>query len=329
MPADLPLWTVRKRQEMSLSFRDTRTMNESAVKKARKMLQFVFRGRRLLARDVINPVADRAELSAAQQLIARKRGTIVVDEDDWTSIFLTAFSILKTTTTLLAKNPKGEKVGASVLVGDGLLGLPADSLFKVELNELRNESCSLVEIAGITLDPSVLQRTCWSVGALRSMSSMMGMFSSIFRYAYEHQDATHIVVTTDERSRPLFEVIGFESRAAVSSEGDELVFLMALDIESILARCDSDIASLCLVAGFGNNVTKKAYTLDSFELIEIATRSPEIFRAMSDIESRALIADYPMFAPVLTQLRKNDEAARIRRSTSQDLKGDFLFRNVQ
>jgi hypothetical protein len=302
--------------------------NGRALKRARKMLQFVFHGRRLLARDSIHPVSDRAELSAAQQLIAHKQGTTVIPEDDWTSVFLTAFSILKTTTTLLAKNPKGQNIGASVLVGDGILGLPADSLFKNELNELRKDACTLVEIAGITLDHSVLERTRWSVSALRSMGSMMGMFSAIFRYSYEHQDATHIVVTADECSSALFELIGFESCASDSSHEGSPLHLMVLDIESVLARCDTEVASLCLVAGFGNSVAKKTYSLDSFELIEIARRSPEIFRAMSDLETRALIAEYPMFAPVLNQLRKNDEAARARRATSCDLKGDFLFRSV-
>lgn len=310
------------------SSRRTCVINEHALKRARKMLHLVFHGRRLLARDSINPVSDRTELSAAQQLIARKQGTTVVAQDDWTTVFLTAFSILKTTTTLIAKNPKGDNVGASVLVGDGLLGLPADSIFKGELNELRSDACSLVEIAGITLDQSVMNRSRWSVKALKSMSSMVGMFSSIFRYSYEHQDATHIVVTANDQSSTLFELVGFETCASIISPEGTPLHLLVLDIESVLAKCDSDIASLCLVAGFGNKVARKTYSLDSFELIEIARRSPEIFRAMSDLETRALIADYPMFAPVLTQLRKQDEMARLRRATSHDLKGDFFFRNV-
>jgi hypothetical protein len=59
--------------------------------------------------------------------------------------WLTVYDALPDTTTLIAENKKGDLAGALTLVFDSAMGLPGDSMFKMQLDSLRNDGARLCE----------------------------------------------------------------------------------------------------------------------------------------------------------------------------------------
>lgn len=134
--------------------------------------------------------ANQLELrQAAYELLYKIYSEMGIVKNKSASMWLSIFDALPETTTFVAENNLGEIVGALTLVFDSPIGLPADELYKEEVDELRNAKRKICEFISFGINKSVK-------GSVRILAAL---FYSAYLLAWRIKNATDLVITVHAR----------------------------------------------------------------------------------------------------------------------------------
>jgi hypothetical protein len=145
-------------------------------------------------------------------------------------LWLSIYDALPETTTLVAEDSKGEIGGALTLVFDSHIGLPADELYKKEIDKIRQSGGQICEFVSLGINN----------GGKSSLKILAGLFYCAFLHAWQRKDAAILIITVHSRFEKFycqklsFEKIGPERNyAKVNGEPTVLLCLSLKEINSL------------------------------------------------------------------------------------------------
>ena len=77
----------------------------------------------------------------------------------YNGLWLSIFDALPETTTFLAEDEKGQIAGALTIVFDSPIGLPADELYKTEIDKIRHANRQICEIVSFSINSEAISAT--------------------------------------------------------------------------------------------------------------------------------------------------------------------------
>ena len=107
------------------------------------------------------------------------------DSDLWLSIF----DALPSTTTLISQNAQGLLEGTLTVVFDSPIGLPADALYKEEIDEIRNSGRQICEFVSLGKSKTVKN----------SIKVLACLFYCGFLHAWQRNKSRELVITVHSR----------------------------------------------------------------------------------------------------------------------------------
>jgi hypothetical protein len=107
------------------------------------------------------------------------------DNELWLSIY----DALPETTTFVAENDQGRTVGALTVVFDSPIGLPADELYKKEIDELRDTGRRVCEFVSLGVRNN----------RKNSIKYLASLFYCAFLHAWQREDSLVLVITVHSR----------------------------------------------------------------------------------------------------------------------------------
>ena len=111
-------------------------------------------------------IANQPELrQKAYELLHRLYSKMGIAPSDPNGMWLSIFDALPETATLIAEDDRGELTGALTVVFDSPIGLPADALYKKEVDRIRRSDRKVCEIISLGIN----DRTKGSVKVLASL----------------------------------------------------------------------------------------------------------------------------------------------------------------
>jgi len=133
--------------------------------------------------------ANRLELrQKAYKLLYKIYSKMGIAQDKSTDLWLSIFDALPETTTLIAEDHNGEIGGAITLVFDSPLGLPADELYKEEIDEFRNTGRKICELISFGVNEAIR-------GSVKILAIL---YYSAYLLAWRKNKATDFLVTVAE-----------------------------------------------------------------------------------------------------------------------------------
>jgi hypothetical protein len=130
--------------------------------------------------------ANQPELrQKAYKLLYNIYSKMGIAQDKSNDLWLSIFDALPETITLVAEDHKGEIGGAITLVFDSPIGLPADELYKGEIDELRNTGRKICEIISFGINEAVR-------GSIKILAIL---YYSAYLLAWRLNKSTDFVIT--------------------------------------------------------------------------------------------------------------------------------------
>jgi hypothetical protein len=139
-----------------------------------------------------------SKIRIANQLGLRRKGYELLHKlyskmgiapDDHDGMWLSIHDALPETTMFLAENHQGDIDGALTVVFDSPIGLPADALYKEEIDRLRSAGRKISEIISLGIRDT----------AKGSVKSMAGLFYCAYLLSWRSKKFTDFVITVHER----------------------------------------------------------------------------------------------------------------------------------
>jgi hypothetical protein len=178
--------------------------------------------------------AENCVVGVANDLESRRKAYRVVyelylekeyAEPNASRMWVSSFDALAGTTTLLAEDAEdGTPVGALTAVSDSPAGLPADSLYRPELDALRASGRRLCEIISLGVDSR----------AARGTEVLVKLFNHVYLLARRIRGATDFVITVNPRHAGFYQKTLLFTAAGPGREYDKVggapALLMRLDL---------------------------------------------------------------------------------------------------
>lgn len=149
---------------------------------------------------------------------------------------ISRYNLLPTSATILTRCD-GEALATVTVVGDGKLGLPMDSIYKSEVDSLRNKKLVIAEISQLAVKRNSAQgeRIAQKLGKL---FSPLSLFRIIFYYA-ESRGINTFGITVNPKHDKFYESLGFyalgEEKAYAAVNGAPAL-AKVLDLEAAISE---------------------------------------------------------------------------------------------
>ena len=117
-----------------------------------------------------------------------------IAENNGNGLWLSIYDALPETTTLIAEDRKGEIAGTLTLVFDSPIGLPADELYKKEIDGLRDTCNPVCEFVSLGV----------SKEGKSSLKVLAGLFYCGFLYAWQKSNAVISIITSHSRDERFY-----------------------------------------------------------------------------------------------------------------------------
>ena len=135
-------------------------------------------------------IANQLELRRkAYELLHRLYYKMGIASDEPNSMWLSIHDALPETTTFLAQNDQSEIDGALTVVFDSPIGLPADALYKEEIDRLRSSGRRVCEIISLGINDT----------AKGSVKLLAGLFYCAYLLSWRLKNSTDFVITVHAR----------------------------------------------------------------------------------------------------------------------------------
>ncbi len=176
-------------------------------------------------------IANKPELrKKAYQLLYRLYSKMRIAPQELNGMWLSIYDALPETSTFVAEDDQGEIAGALTLVFDSPIGLPADALYKEEIDRLRNSGRKLCEIISLGISDS----------AKRSVKLLAGLFYCAYLLSWRSKSSTDFVITVHARYENfycrniLFKKIGAMRKYAKVNGAPTVLLNLPLELPEML-----------------------------------------------------------------------------------------------
>jgi len=140
-------------------------------------------------------VANRLRLrQKAYGLLYELYSKMGITQNEGDGLWLSIYDALPETTTFVAEDDRGCSVGALTVVFDSLIGLPADELYKKEIDILRNSGEKICEFVSLGIEN----------GGKSSIKILAGLFYCAFMHAWRKKKSTYLVITVNPRDENFY-----------------------------------------------------------------------------------------------------------------------------
>jgi len=145
-------------------------------------------------------------------------------------LWLSIFDALPETTTLIAEDENGQIAGALTVIFDSPIGLPADEIYKTEIDELRHANRQVCEIVSFSINREAISAT----------KILAGLFYCSWLFALRIKNYTDFIITVHPHHkklycrRILFNEIGPEKNYAKVNGAPAVLLNLSLKLPSIL-----------------------------------------------------------------------------------------------
>ena len=182
-------------------------------------------------RQCIVRIANRLELrKKAYQLLHRLYSKMGIVPPESNGMWLSIYDALPETTTLLVEDNQGEIAGALTLVLDSPIGLPADALYKEEIDRLRSSRRKIGEIISLGINDK-------TKGSIKFLACL---FYCVYMLSWRSKKLTDFVITVHARyenfycRNMLFRKIGVERNYAKVSNAPTVLLNLPLILPDTL-----------------------------------------------------------------------------------------------
>ena len=250
-----------------------------------------FFGRRLLVRP-----ANQLQLrQKAYELIYNLYCEMgIIKRKDY-GLWISIFDALPETTTFVAADVQGRIEGALTVVCDSQIGLPADELYKEEIDKLRNDGERICEFISLGVNSA----------AKKPLRILAGLFYCAFLHAWQVRQSSDLAITVHSRyedfycKKIFFEKIGPErSYAKVNGEPTVLLNLSLQRINKLrythrifpffMLNC-SDQEEFEIV----NNMGKKCNPLSDEEFYKFFIQKSDVWEEATPMQREYIKKLYP------------------------------------
>ena len=176
-------------------------------------------------------VANQLELrQKAYKLIYYLYLKLGLAKKTYSGLWLSIFDALPETTTLVAEDEKGQIAGALTVVFDSPIGLPADELYKTEIDKIRHANRQICEIVSFSVNSEAISTT----------KILAGLFYCSWLFALRIKNYTDFIITVNPCynklycRKLLFNKIGPEKNYAKVNGAPAVLLNLSLKLPSIL-----------------------------------------------------------------------------------------------
>ena len=166
----------------------------------------------------------------AYQLLHDLYSEMGITESNDDGLWLSIYDALPETTTFIAKNQQGSVEGALTTVFESSIGLPADDLYKKEIDTIRDAGENICEIISLGIKNN----------GKASVKILASLFYCAFLHAWKGENATVFVITVHSdlenfyRQRVAFDKLGpVRNYAKVNGAPTVLLNLSLLNVDKL------------------------------------------------------------------------------------------------
>jgi len=135
-------------------------------------------------------IANRPELKQkAYELLHKLYSKMGIAPNDPNGMWISIYDALPDTTTFVAEDDQGEFAGALTVVFDSPIGVPADALYKEEIDRMRSSGRKVCEIISLGINNT----------ARGSVKILAGLFYCAWLLSWRIKSLTDFVITVHER----------------------------------------------------------------------------------------------------------------------------------
>lgn len=128
-------------------------------------------------------------------------------------LFYNAYGFAPTTKTFILKR-KDQMLGSVSLILDSPLGLPMESIFSREINDLRAQRRNLAEIGALALNSDHFNKKSYSFKSFKKQAYLFKLYKTMFDYARSTGKITDLVIGCHPKHTFMYKYIGFETLTA-------------------------------------------------------------------------------------------------------------------
>lgn len=219
--------------------RSPQALSKKSKKRSKRAAEY-FRNQIKIQEDTVSgfifKIAEtRAELEQAYRLVHdvyMKEGYI---EPHPAGLYLTLNSALPTATTFVGK--VGDRVVTTMsLFPDSPLGMPLDSIYQVEADQIRQQESLLAEVGALASAPDFREH---------EPLTMLYLNKALYHYAWKHLQIKHLLIAIHPKYQSFFESL--------------LLFKQIGKVKPYKAVNESEIVLLCLNVKTAKQTYKKIY----------------------------------------------------------------------
>ena len=189
------------------------------------------RGLEFFGGEVIIQVANQIDRrQKAYQLLHNLYSEMGITGSNGDGLWLSIYDALPETTTFVAKNQRGSVEGALTTVFESSIGLPADDLYKKEIDTIRDAGEHICEIISLGINTS----------GKASVKILASLFYCAFLHAWKGENATIFVITIHSdlenfyRQRVAFDKLGpVKNYAKVNGAPTVLLNLSLMEVDKL------------------------------------------------------------------------------------------------
>lgn len=170
------------------------------------------------------------------------------------NMWLTFFDALPETTTLLVERA-GQPIGVLTVVFDSPMGLPADSLYKGELDTLRVTGRRLTEFISLGVNDG-------------NARALVKLFNFAYLVAYRLGDATDIMITVNPRHAGYYERMLLFQKAGPKWSYEKVGGAPAILLRLDMALAEEQIRLMHSPKGHGSPASRSLYQYFHSEIEE-------------------------------------------------------------
>jgi hypothetical protein len=135
-------------------------------------------------------IANQPELrQKAYELLHKLYSKTGIAPNEPSGLWLSIYDSLPETTTFVAEDDQGEFAGALTVVFDSPIGLPADALYKEEIDRMRSSGRKVCEIISLGINDT----------AKGSVKLLAGLFYCAYLLSWRSKNSTDFVITVHAR----------------------------------------------------------------------------------------------------------------------------------
>ena len=280
-------------------------------KNGTRMIRLSLWLRKIVVRDKVHVVSSQVELNSAQRILYREYKSRDLCQENQSGLYFNPYSFLSTTRIFVSKRAS-EIVATISVIGDGKIGLPADTLYRDELLRFRNKGFRIIEVGALALDQSRYKKRTFSFGSIRKFNRMSTLFAGMINYIRKYTNATHLVIMVNPKHRFIYEYWGFSQFAEVRLYPlvNKPAVPMILELGKFFSSTDTHLPAKYTAINYRVLKPKRSYRATSRDILLRAELCPEFIRSLTACQFAALVQEYPRCKNGLESIRNSQAKAR-------------------